>query len=228
MRISGKEKSNSGFSLIELIIVIAIMGVLTGILAPTFIKYVEKSKKAKDVYTAAQIARAVNIAFVENPEAYEAFQKWGVDSDPKYKNPPTASKAAVTVKGTYLADPVWVVASSGTQSSGNTKSNCFNGTAAAFNGGDKYGNLGFYGVVNRELGLSTTKMNSSIVPKYTQKKEGSATSDMNGKPYQNLDRWRICKRKDNGAMEIWVAQPDPWGGYPVYRLWPEPDDFYTQ
>lgn len=41
--------NNKGFSLVELIIVIAIMAVLIGVLAPQFIKYVEKSKESVDV-----------------------------------------------------------------------------------------------------------------------------------------------------------------------------------
>lgn len=43
-----KKSSNKGFSLVELIIVIAIMAILVGVMAPQLIKYIEKSKVAAD------------------------------------------------------------------------------------------------------------------------------------------------------------------------------------
>lgn len=55
-----KRLNDKGFSLVELIIVIAIMAILIGGVAPQVIKYVERSREAKDlqvlqtVFTAAQ------------------------------------------------------------------------------------------------------------------------------------------------------------------------------
>ncbi len=43
-----KKMNNKGFSLVELIIVVAIMAVLIGVLAPAYLQYVEKSKKTSD------------------------------------------------------------------------------------------------------------------------------------------------------------------------------------
>ena len=42
-------KNNKGFSLVELIIVIAIMAILVGVMAPQLIKYIEKTNVSADV-----------------------------------------------------------------------------------------------------------------------------------------------------------------------------------
>ena len=41
-------KDNKGFTLVELIVVIAILGVLMAVLVPQYIQYVEKSRETTD------------------------------------------------------------------------------------------------------------------------------------------------------------------------------------
>lgn len=54
-----KKLNNKGFSLVELIIVIAIMAVLVGVLAPQFIKYVESSRQSTDIDNVRAMKTAV-------------------------------------------------------------------------------------------------------------------------------------------------------------------------
>ena len=63
-----KKNKNKGFSLVELIIVIAIMAILVAILAPQFLKYVERSRNTADIANAREISNAI-IAYIADSEA---------------------------------------------------------------------------------------------------------------------------------------------------------------
>ena len=65
-----KKKNNKGFSLIELIIAIAILIILTGMLAPQFMKYIEKSREAKDVQAMDTVYSSLQAALA-NEDAYD-------------------------------------------------------------------------------------------------------------------------------------------------------------
>lgn len=65
-----KKKNNKGFSLIELIIAIAILIILTGLLAPQFMKYIEKSREAKDMQAMDTVYSSVQAALA-NEGAYD-------------------------------------------------------------------------------------------------------------------------------------------------------------
>ncbi len=60
-----KKMNNKGFSLVELIVVIAIMAVLVGVLAPQFIKYVEKSRESTDIQNADSVRTVVESYYAD-------------------------------------------------------------------------------------------------------------------------------------------------------------------
>lgn len=63
-------KKNKGFSLVELIIVIAIMAILAAAIAPALIRYIDKSRKADDIAAAETINTAIQTS-MSNEDAYD-------------------------------------------------------------------------------------------------------------------------------------------------------------
>ena len=58
-------KSNKGFTLVELIIVIAIIAILTVVAAPQYLKYVDKARLGKDQNEAASLQTVVEAHLVD-------------------------------------------------------------------------------------------------------------------------------------------------------------------
>ena len=74
-------KSKKGFSLVELIVVIAIMAVLVGVLAPALMSNVEKSRAQKDDSAMSEVAHAVELALADE-SIYDEVGTWiGADKD---------------------------------------------------------------------------------------------------------------------------------------------------
>ena len=64
---------NKGFSLVELIIVIAIMAILAAAIAPALIRYIDKSRRSDDVAAAETINTSAQAALA-NEDAYDEIQ----------------------------------------------------------------------------------------------------------------------------------------------------------
>lgn len=71
-QLKAKKKDNKGFSLVELIIVIAIMAILVGIVGTQVVPYIEKSRKAKDVQVLSGLCTDAMTAFSSNASILDA------------------------------------------------------------------------------------------------------------------------------------------------------------
>lgn len=91
------KKNNKGFSLVELIIVIAIMAVLMAVLAPQFLRYVERSRLQSDNTAIGEIANACKVAATNEAVANE------LTGGPVTITIPTATAGTVGGAGTNLA-----------------------------------------------------------------------------------------------------------------------------
>ncbi len=70
------KKKNGGFTLVELIIVIAIMAALVAVLAPQYIQYVNKSRTTADQSTADSILSACRVESTEEGITDDFSVEW--------------------------------------------------------------------------------------------------------------------------------------------------------
>ncbi len=207
--------NSKGFSLLELIIAIAIMAILVSFLIPQYSSWVKRGQKATDLDNAETIGRAINVAMINNPEAHAIYNDWkGAEMS-----------VTATVNGVSETYRVYLVMSSETKG-------FFSGGEGKFKSPMSDGRS-FYDVVNEEIGIRYEKfgntgsaryVNDIMIPRYKVTGLDRMTK---------VDRWRIVKRKNNGAVEVWSAYDrgqgsGDKGGRPCYRVWPNPDDKYTK
>ena len=96
-----ENSKNSGVTLIELIIVIAIMAVLCGLLIPQYFGYLNKSKKASDIASAKKLSEIIHAGLVDYPDANKALQN--------YRNNGVKRRVTVTVGGVPQSYDVYLL-----------------------------------------------------------------------------------------------------------------------
>ena len=78
-------KKNKGFTLVELVIVVAILAILVGMLAPQYTKYVENSRKAADASNMDELVNAFKIYALSGGElkatTYDITIKSGIQAN---------------------------------------------------------------------------------------------------------------------------------------------------
>jgi len=149
-----KKLNNKGFSLVELIIVIAIMAILVGVVGTQVIPYLEKSRQGKDM---------------------QVFSAWNTAGMSAYSMNADKANASKKVTITILDGSVTVVNSDGSGANSATASGATDGEKAIWSTFTELTNLGsnnFDSLVSREGKAIKTNSGKVVI----EIPEGSASS----------------------------------------------------
>ncbi len=80
---SNLRTNNRGFTLVELIIVVAIIAVLAAVLVPQYLQYLERSRESNDLQVASHLIDAVSLAIIDPnndvPSGYIMAVSWATN-----------------------------------------------------------------------------------------------------------------------------------------------------
>lgn len=92
-----RENENKGFSLVELIIVMAIMAILVGVVASQVIPYMEKSRQAKDQQQISSIATSLVSAIAQDA----TYDQGALTADDTFSLTDLGTHTSTTIASTF-------------------------------------------------------------------------------------------------------------------------------
>ena len=238
-RVKNRKRNNSGFSLIELIIVIAIMAILAAAIAPALIRYIDRSRKSIDIANAEVLFKAAEMAATSSND--EAMEGWTEVANST--NHSLDGYAEVTENG-YLA------------SMDRTTSNKYHINVIAWArgvnynaGGTEWQNARFKvtrdsnyqkQIVYTDEFLVCLTQDSAKGETYAKNKackfHGFSAQSIEFKfkkslEYGKAECWLICVNCENHTPEVWIGDKNYNNNpdhkvRPLYRLYPNPCDAY--
>ena len=250
-------KKNSGFTLIEMIVVIGIIGVLAGILIPTFRGYVLSANKANDKVMARSLYDKTKITIIQDWDAWNSFYSYNSSRMRVNEDGYNPADAWSDRNYTPYSDGIYeIVFNHKLDGSVPLKDD---GGYKVISGSmeTKY----FAGMMNKQLGLSTVS-NKRVKAGYTNRLlktyyEFDEEDTALGKHYKTnkkkewlypmkytsfesqyinntsgniVNRWLIAYRyRSPNVIEIWAGNSGGAGASgPRYRVYPNPFEEYNR
>lgn len=109
------KRNKKGFTIVELVIVIAVIAILAAVLIPTFSNLVEKANNSADMqearnvyseYLAVVNAQPANVVYVQGGDQYFKFVEGQIDDD---NEPSKTAPATGVLVSMDENDKVWIV-----------------------------------------------------------------------------------------------------------------------
>ncbi len=213
-------KNNKGWSLIELIIVVAIIAVLTGIIVPNFIQYLDKAKKVRDLEMARVLGEALTRCISISPEVNG---EWNIISDGNVKGQ-SHVEYEVTDPTTQKKYKITNVFEFTLTKKGEIK--------PVEDHKEWHCELNYRDGILRNARKQVTKRGDDILWDAFTEEIAQIDITIMYRKY-SIKQYKVSKNLSNGRVEVWVCPVAPGtdgegktNGWVYYRLWPDPDPRY--